>query len=370
MFVPSGSLTTPSENVTRLLLDAIQDKRDSMLMHAVVQAPLGDHTLRLNDAVGADDADDHEIDADIRGSSEVGGAPKTLAEPPLLRPLLSVDFYSSPQTQIEFHMLTWRGGGGGGGGGGVPEQQGIPRSGVSAFLRDLQQVGNGSPAAMQWLHVNSLEGVAAVATALDLHPLVLHTFASPEVTPSINHLSDDAVLVTATSIYLEAAELHSHKLCMFGRGRHFLLSYETTILTEAAAAAAGVPVSGGSGSGGRRRCKSDLSQDKIFLEALAALLPLSYGTLPSVSGGGGGAEDRGQQDHGQDDEHERNAVQLSAHGVGFLVWLLLEEAAALHEELVARCFARAVRELHAEVSHQGGGLAHRTCLFPTRLSTK
>lgn len=41
------------------------------------------------------------------------------------------------------------------------------------------------------------------------------TLYAPTQKKAVNHLDHDTVAITAVSVYLEAAELHSHKLCIY-----------------------------------------------------------------------------------------------------------------------------------------------------------
>ena len=179
---------------------------------------------------------------------------------------------------------------------------------------------------LTWLHARSARAVNAACSTLKLHPLVLQAFSSRDLQSSINHLDVHSVLLTSTSIYYDAAELHSHKLCIFGYTRHFLLSFETCVLDPSA-------------SGPRGLHTLNLHEDKIFLEALAAL-------------------------HVEDQMGEGAPVlqkmmlrrALGEHGAGFLIYLLLSELAVLGEDLAEEEFSRAVIELHARIQQSA---AHR-----------
>ena len=118
----------------------------------------------------------------------------------------------------------------------------VQRCDVMAFLEHWKPPSEG----LEWLHVEHADTLHALAVSVRAHPLMLKLFFDMRPTTTVNHLDADTILVTAVAIFLEAAELHSHKLCIYAT-QHWIVTFEREMLT-----------------GTRSLIDTELAKDKVF----------------------------------------------------------------------------------------------------------
>jgi hypothetical protein len=339
----------------RILLDAIAEKCSNALLNALPQELLGSnyytHYLQIqdNDGVGdGDNCDDHRCcgissrtffdvisnEINWKGGSNNWPSPlrRSLLPRPANRYLMAQQRNSGSLEDL--HVIVFDDA--------TTLRMHQRRVSVASFLESF----TGMPSeGLTWAHAKSRSVVRQIALALRLHPFVEHSFSSPDMTSILNHLDKDSVVLTATGVFSEAAELHSHKLCMLGHTRHFLLTFETRLLEppdqmtkEGKENCTHLPSSHFSLHRFPIEMKTEVAddssgimwKDKIFLEGLAALMT--------------------------DDATGTSVRRLVLkHGAGFLASLLLQELAALTEAVVAD-LSHAARSLHEELY---SGLAQR-----------
>jgi len=234
---------------------------------------------------------------------------------------------------------------------GADEHQVVKRRDLDDFLRALpRDMMTSSKHGLCWLHVNHAETLRLFATHLQCHPLMLKTFFDSRPQTTMNHLDTDTVLMTSVAVFLEAAELHTHKLCIYATP-NFVITFELELLTRS-----------------RAYQDTELSTDKIFLEVQRALVLDDHGCAAVFEGGGAAMVSENGADYGdKKQDFEANVASeavpssalrkmLDELGGGFLAYLLLMEMSTLGQSTLHH-YAEAIRALHHQVHNEFS--AHR-----------
>jgi hypothetical protein len=240
---------------------------------------------------------------------------------------------------------------------GADEHRAVARCELDEFLRSLPR-DNTSDRGLSWLHVNHAETLRRLATHLKCHPLMLKTFFDTRPQTTVNHLDCDTVLLTSVSVFLEAAELHTHKLCVYATP-HLVITFERELLTRT-----------------RAYLDTELSKDKVFLEVQRALVLDDRGNAALFNNGsaaindassafslGGGADDGPKHAGVAPPPPPTSALRalMDELGGGFLAYLLLMEMSALGQSTLD-LYADAIRALHRQV-HNEFSAQHRVDYF-------
>jgi len=229
---------------------------------------------------------------------------------------------------------------------GADEHQVVKRRDLDDFLQALPRdmmtsSGNG----LCWLHVNHAESLRLLATHLQCHPLMLKTFFDSRPQTMMNHLDFNTVLLTSVAVFLEAAELHTHKLCIYATP-HVVITFELELLTRS-----------------RAYQDTELSTDKVFLEVQRALVLDDHGCAAVFKGSSvaTNGENRTFAENNDTNKGHRDTSEaaptsalrkmLDELGGGFLAYLLLMEMSVLGQSTLHH-YAEAIRALHHQVHNK------------------